>query len=239
MIYGLIIAAGKQSRFDADLPKALMPVTSEMNMLDINMNHLQSICDECYVVCSTENESYFSSYPHLTIESGYGCGDAVLRALEELPLTWNDTCFIQWGDSLHKQSIYQHLISSFKDCMLIPCVIEENPYVQIVSAGKHLCRALFSKYGEKTEKGYHDLSLFYGNANEILTALYKMQFLFWDGTKYTHHHGNELQFLDALNDVNLEAEILPINSDYSTVSFNTVEEYTDCVNKITCDEYVS
>ena len=238
MVYGLVIAAGKQSRFETPLPKALMPVNEYTTLLDINFKNLQTVCDNVYVVCSVENELYFLSYPHITIKSGFGCGDAVMRALEQLPLRNNDTCFIQWGDSLHKESLYHLLKDSFKECMLIPCVEEDKPYVQIITRGKYLCKAIFSKYGEETSKGYHDLSLFYGNAIEILTALYKMQILFWNEVEYRHPHGNEMQFLDALGDVNLEAEILPV-TDYKGIAFNTVEEYNSCINNVNCSDYIS
>ena len=49
MIYGLIIAAGKQSRFESDIPKALVPYKGR-RLLDINVDIMKSVCDVVYVV---------------------------------------------------------------------------------------------------------------------------------------------------------------------------------------------
>ena len=183
MIYGLIISAGKQKRFGDKLPKSLVKYKG-LTLLKVNMNNLSFNCDKVYVVCSYENEPYFFDYPHITIDSGYGCGDAVLKALEKLPLKRNDMVFIQWGDSLQEFKIYGLMVENYYTGVIIPCEIEENPYVQLLPNYKK--KVLFSKYGEETSKGYHDLSVFYGNAKNILkslkiiykTLLFKLLFLF-------------------------------------------------------------
>ena len=107
MIYGLVISAGKQSRFNSEIPKALMPYKGKP-LLDYNIEHLKHYCNLVYVVCSHENAHWFSSYDRLIIDSGYGCGDAVVRALKLLPpFDSTDMVFIQWGDCLVDSEVYK------------------------------------------------------------------------------------------------------------------------------------
>ena len=79
MIYGLIIAAGKQSRFKSEIPKAVMPISKQKTILDINIATLNTKCDISFVVCGKHNSEYFNQYNNIIIDSGKGCGDAVMR----------------------------------------------------------------------------------------------------------------------------------------------------------------
>lgn len=232
MIYGLIISAGKQSRFESEIPKALMPY-GNTKLLDVNIANMKSVCDEVYVVTSYENTIWFDGYPQLTIESGNGCGDAVMKALSLLELNSNDTVFIQWGDCLHTKTIYKYLHDSYVDTWLIPCVKEEKPYVQIEPISFNQVVVKFSKYNEPVTAGYHDLSLFYGNALEMLhhLKLFATSHLSTNAeTLYQHRHGNELQFLDVFNETFLRAEIIEL-VDYEDNSFNTLAQFQELVQK--------
>ena len=226
MIYGLVISAGKQKRFGDKLPKSLVKYKG-LTLLKINMNNLSFHCNKVYVVCSYENEPYFFDYPHITIDSGYGCGDAVLKALEKLPLKRNDMVFIQWGDSLQEYKIYRSLIDYYNSGVIIPCQIEKNPYVKLEPIGTK--RVLFSKYGEKTSEGYHDLSLFYGNAKNILNALKKTARKLSKNGLYNNKHGNELNFLDIFNETNIKMCIY-LTKNYKGFSFNTKKELKEKLN---------
>lgn len=228
MIYGLIISAGNQSRFDSDIPKALMKY-KDSTLLDLNIENMLTSCDKVIVVCSHENCKWFSIYPHIQINSGLGCGDAVLKALLTLNLTDDDTVFIQWGDCLHKTNVYTVVKNAYKSHCVIPCVYEDLPYVQIIpQVDKHVL-VKFSKYGDKITSGLHDLSLFYGNAKNILKHLQEFQQQILVNGKYIHKHGNEMQFLDVFNETNITADVIEL-SDYEVFSFNTIDEFKSITN---------
>lgn len=228
MIYGLIISAGKQKRFGDKIPKALARING-ISFLDINLNNLRVYCDKVYVVCSYENEIYFVDYPHITIESGFGCGDAVLKALGKLPLKTNDKVFIQWGDSIQEYKIYRDLSLNYNSGIIVPCQIEKKPYVQLIANSKK--RVLFSKYNEKTSMGLHDLSLFYGNANEIIKALEKTARKISKKGIYKNNHGNEFNFLDIFNETNIRMDLFVVQN-YKGFSFNTKKELKEKINEL-------
>lgn len=225
MVYGLIIAAGKQSRFGIETPKALMPY-GEKTLLDINVANMETVCDMVLVVTSLENYEWFNKYRRIIIESGKGCGDAVLQALNILDLNDDDTVFIQWGDCLHTKTIYHELRNKYDhtDKLLIPCVKEESPYVQLVPRKDNTVDVYFSKYGEKITEGFHDLSLFYGKAKLLRDYLYEFANKITVNDKYVHKHNNEMQFLDVFNETELKAEVVEFKG-YETFDFNTVDEF--------------
>lgn len=225
MIYGLIISAGKQTRFNTDTPKALMPYKNT-TLLDTNIANLQTVCDEVIVVCSFENAHWFENYPTVAIQSGKGCGHAVMRALECLELEDDDTVFVQWGDSLQTTEIYQQMIDNYNESWIIPCTVEDNPYVQIVERSEDSVSVLFSKYNEQTTRGFHDLSVFYGNAVEMRSALEEMDSLINVSGQYVHKHGNELVFLDVFNETSIPVQIISI-AHPKTFAFNTLEEFVE------------
>ena len=230
MIYGLILAAGNQSRFSSDIPKALMPINADTNLLDLNIRAMSPHVDDMFVVCSHNNEKYFASYKSIVINSGRGCGDAVLVALDNLPLREEDTVFIQWGDSYQPPSIYEKIKSFYKGTVVIPCQIEDSPYVQIIPVENNV-RVIFSKYGEQVTRGFHDLSIFYGNALAIREHLRQFKDKIEVNGVYHHKHNNELQFLDVFNETSLSSSVLPIN-DYKGISFNTTEEFNSQLGRL-------
>ena len=230
MIYGFIIAAGKQSRFNSDIPKALS-VVGDKTLLDINLSRLRRVCDRIFVVCSKENKDYFNGdYEKIVIKSGLGCGDAVLKAIGLLNIDDpKDTCFVQWGDSFVDSKLYKEMISQYNGKWVIPCELIDNPYVQIVP-GDGRIKAVFSKYGEKTDRGLHDLSVFYGSMLKFKNMALLFRYNTFNGKVYNHKHGNEFQFLDIFNDTSLGA--IAYETQYKGYSFNTVDELNDIVRKL-------
>lgn len=215
MIRGFILCAGHQKRFESDIPKALMEINGKP-LLEYALESLEPLCDEVCVVCSQENESYFSGYWYIIESEQLGCGFAVLRALSLFDWKDGDKCFIQWGDSYtdcHKACL------DYNEELVIPVRWEEKPYVKIDDKG-----AYFSKYGEDTSNGYHDLSLFYGEGKKILEALRTMRDKYYNSGKFIHKHGNELNFLDILNETDIEYKLLERKKTKS-FGFNTIEEY--------------
>ena len=226
MIYGLIFSAGNQKRFELETPKALIPLGSKP-LLKHNIEHLYSYCNRIFVVCSDSNKDYFEDYDKIVITSGKGCGDAVLSALDELPLIKGDKCFIQWGDSycnfeVVKRTFMQGMTS---DCVVIPCETVDNPYVQLEQFGDRIS-VKFSKYDEITNKGFHDLSLFFGDACYIKDCLEEYKRQIFKSGNYIHKHGNEMEFLDLFNEVGMKGTIIPITY-HSCFSFNKMSEFKD------------
>ncbi len=236
MIYGFIISAGNQSRFKMELPKSLVDVHGK-SLLFRNVEIMKKYCDEIYVVCSFNNEKFFTEErlngaKKIVIESGKGSGDAVMKALNTVNVTNDDTCFILWGDALQKPKIYQTLIKEYAGISLVPCVYETNPYVQLVQDGNKLT-AKFSKFNEKITAGYHDLSLFYFNARDLKTKLNKFKDKIWDKqtNNYIHIHGNEMELLDVFNETNIKANIVEFKH-YKDFAFNTVEQLNDLIKDL-------
>ena len=222
MIYGLIFSAGKETRFKSNKPKALS-LYNGTTILDNNITNLKKYCDEIYVVCSHTNQHFFNDYNKIVIDSGLGCGDAVMKAISKLEFSSNDKCYIQWGDCLNSRIILDEICDiDCYDRVIIPCAIEDEPYVELKQYGDKV-KVLFSKYGEKTSKGYHDFGLFFSNISYLFSKLCEFAFKISTENGYVHKHNNEMQFLDILNDANTRAIIIEINN-YKSLSFNTIEE---------------
>lgn len=232
MVYGLIICAGKQSRFKSETPKALVDVNGK-TLLERNMSALEKFCDRVFVVCSFENEAHFKLDNKIVIESGKGSGDAVWKALERLDVKKDDTCFVMWGDSMQSEATFSALKENYAGTTLIPCQIEEKPYVQITKNGKGGVNVLFSKFGDKITRGFHDLSVFYCNAVDLLKGMraFRRKFLDESGN-YVHKHNNEMEFLDVFNDTDIKADILEFK-DGQDFSFNTIEQLEELLKKST------
>ena len=125
MIYSFIMCAGKQRRFSSDLPKSLMPF-NDSTILETNIKNSLQFCDKVVVVASYENYQYFEKYKSdnvdvIQIESGFGCGDAVYKALYYYLTSDEDTCFIMWGDSIQidKQVFLKCLLKYHNDVIFI------------------------------------------------------------------------------------------------------------------------
>lgn len=241
MIYGLIIAAGKQSRFNSEVPKALVPYKGKP-LLETNIERLRKYCNIVYVVCSPENEKWFSKYDKIVIKSGLGCGDAVYNALVSLPpvsITNDDSVFIQWGDCAVDPQVYAECLRVAKtddsQATLIPCRLEKNPYVAIEQVLSNLINVKFSKYDKMPEQGYHDLSVFYSKSMfTLLSSLTEFRYMFFNNGKYNFpKHNNEFQFLDVFNECLTSAKIIDMtDKNLECFSFNTLEEYNKQVDKM-------
>lgn len=225
MVFGLIVCAGRQSRFKSATPKALMSVGGE-TILAKNKLAMAPYCDTVFTACSAENESFFPDEGKLIVTSGKGSGDSVLGALELIGVCEGDACFVLWGDALQEPAIYATMRKAFRGRAIVPCVAERKPYVQIVQGGGYRVRAVFSKYGEPVTEGWHDLGVFLFDAPSLLAHLRQFRARYMDGNgRYgMPRHGNEFEFLDVFNETGLEAEILPFPNGKDR-SFNTVEEF--------------
>ena len=245
---GLIIAAGKQTRFKENIPKSLVNINGGC-LLDINFNILSKYCKKVFVVCSNENEKFFDKkYNKIIINSGLGSGDAVYKALLNLDTflssikSSNIKIFICWGDVLLNDDLCSYLdfIGSFsdkKDKCIVPCIYEKNPYVQLLKISKNKMKVLYSKYGDKISDGYHDMSLFLFPLDSLKSSLTFFIKKFYDSKNnvYNTKHNNEFEFLDIFNETDLDTYLLDIPEQYKTYSFNTVQEL-NLIKKEICSE---
>lgn len=211
---GLIISAGKQTRFEKAQPKALSEFDGRC-LLDLNIEHLRGYCDKVYVVCSYENTNWFVGYDKIEIQSGKGCGDAVMQAIEK----FEDARFIiQWGDSYIDPYTLLRMTENYNSERLnIPVTYEENPYVSISES-----MVKFGKYGEVDGPGYHDCSIFMADGRVLEVACGAFCFKHKNGDNYEHKHGNEFTFLDIVNEGTL-ANLIEVPAGLN-FAFNTVEE---------------
>lgn len=237
MIYSFIMCAGKQSRFKSELPKALMPFKNYGTILEANIKTSLQFCDKVIIVSSLDNYKYFEKYKNdnvdvIKIESGFGCGDAVYKALyNTYCISKEDTCFIMWGDSIQiDKQVFLKCLLKYHNDVIIPVKWEKNPYVQIKHLKEKAIGVLFSKYKEKINSGMHDLSIFFGNYKKIRSYLAKFRKKILINGKYVHKHNNEMLFLDIINEVKGTYKIVEINN-HKDLSFNTLEQYNDLINK--------
>lgn len=233
MIYGFIIAAGNQTRFNSDVPKALSKI-GDRTCLDVNIERLNKVCDTVYVVCSNEKIEYFKDYNYIAIKSGQGCGDAIMKALDKAEIKIHDRCFIQWGDSIIDESVYKALkrnMLKWSD-VVVACRYEDNPYVKVNVSNNMIYGIDFSKYGEVSGSGFHDLSVFYGRADTILRYCNEFYNIFYNIDHYSHIHGNEFNFLDLFNDTAIMGNIVKFEDNIKSYSFNTEEEYNEMIEEL-------
>ena len=221
MIYYLLMSAGKQSRYGDKMPKALVDINGKP-LLDRNIENVRPFADNCIIVCSNQNQDYFANYDKIIIDSGYGCGDAVMKALNNIKPNDNDLCIIQWGDSLQEPKLYKDMLNNVKDGILIPCNYEIKPYVQIIPY-QNTVKALFYKYGDNVSNGLHDQSVFIAPAKYLQYELNMFAKKIKTKEGYVHKHNNEMLFLDLFNERQTRANIL-LNT-YKTIAFNTKKEF--------------
>lgn len=224
MRYGFIVAAGKQTRFNMETPKALVEINGKC-LLDINIDCLKLICEEIYVICSTNNESYFNDkYNKIVIDSGYGSGDAIYKALNKFEFNEDDQVIIAWGDVILNKKLVLKFAKKVKTAV-VPCFIEENPYVQFIPIKSNIS-VLFSKYGDHTSTGYHDMSIFMFNANKLKNAASSFVDKYMNEDNSYNRRGNEFELLELFNE-GLPGKIIKIDRNEKSKSFNTVNEFNE------------
>jgi choline kinase len=247
-----IIAAGKGSRMKTNVPKALVPITDEPCLTTT----LQQVAHRFSTVHLVTNkmvqdqwEAYLDDladkYPELaeivvnvTINSGLGDGHATLiginEAAEMCTLSSNEVVVV-WGDVFFPNSeIMDELLShELQGSGLLPAVREDNPYVSLLVDEQMACiSADFSKYGETHPTGFHDQSVFRFNLSHLITSLNALHAAFWKNGRYITP-GGELSLLYTFHHLyNTEYPCYVYETDYPTMSFNTIEEVADIQQEI-------
>jgi len=224
MSKGIILAAGNQKRFNSKKYKSLVEFNGK-TLLEYNIENMRCFVEKIYVVISNKMnakqfEKIIKNYKNVNlikIKSGYGCGHAVLKALDKIFFTKNDNFYLIWGDSFQDKKVYKK-IYNLNNFITVPVYYTENPYVQFVVNDKNIKNVKFSKYNEVINKyGFQDLSIFKFNGKII-----------YDLLKNVDYRNNELLFLDLFNTYNI-GKIVVFNN-FKKNSFNTIEEYKEIFN---------
>ncbi len=241
-----IIAAGKGSRMDSNVPKALVPIVDEP-CLTTTLQQLGHKFRKVFVVANILVEGQWASYikslekeyPELTtnlhivfINSGLGDGHATWKGLIESedhvgedPVAQD--IVIAWGDVFFPQAeIIDELLShTLYGSGLFPAVGEKNPYVSLLVDDQMRCvSADFSKYGENHPTGFHDQSVFRFDRSHVVGALHDLHNAFWKNGRYITP-GGELSLLHTFHQLfNSGDPAYVYETDYPTLSFNSREE---------------
>lgn len=246
MKYGIILAAGKQTRFKSNIPKALYPY-KDSTVLQHNIEIMENYVDKIFVVTSFDNREFFENLEICkkceihSIHSGFGCGDAVYKSLTELTeINAEDDVILIWGDSIQQHHTYEQMIAEYNYDFVVPVVLEPKPYVEfdVFDSGKlsnigKIASVRFSKYNDNiSDNGYHDLSIFMFEKEKCLFGLQKLRHIWKTEESYKEKRNGEMIFLDIFNWADYSvftAQTVDI-FDIEDKSFNTLEEYSKLAN---------
>lgn len=233
-----IIAAGIGTRMGIDIPKALVPFNGQPFIMD-TIEKVRHKFGKIYIVIN-ENHLYFWDELHfpenvtlLEIKSGRGDGHAVREALQSLNKIPGDIT-VMWGDVyLDEPKIIDELLQKDLTHALVPCERISNPYVTICTTkNDHVTHALFSKYGETTEFGLHDMSIFRFHGPYLNKALNALHRSFDRGGVYMTQ-GKELSTLFVFHYLwNKGIPATAYETAYRTMSFNTQSELNEIMELI-------
>jgi len=233
----IIIAAGKQNRFDHEIPKSLMKY-NDSTVLETNINLMFEYVDKVFFI--TSDEIYlnwastinsilkkFGNTEVIIIKSGGGCGYATHEALKAIDKKY-EYVIMCWGDSIQDDInvFLQMLEINPSKNIIVPCEYVKDPYVNFfVKKHNIIYKVRFSRYSEEIcGHGWHDLSIFYFD-RQLVQSLLKLNCEY--GIIY---RGIDIVFLDIFNIVNGIGEIIPFKYSRSK-SFNTVNEYKEIIGK--------
>jgi len=239
MTIGMILAAGKQTRFESDIPKCLNLYKKDSSLTILEKNILTSSkwCKKIYVVLEIKNdnskiESVLTKYNNVEIiyiESGKGTGAAVLDSFKKIKYTPEDNCFLMWGDSIQdSDEVFEVTLDEFNGLMTVPVHLEENCYVEFVLSDNNFIVDVYKPFLPNSSKsGYHDYSLFLFNINSmilLLDEIYNIFILKDEHTSISLSNIIEFDFLSVckLNPLKFNV-VFPTST--SINAFNTIEEY--------------
>lgn len=225
MIRGIILSAGKQKRFEGNTYKSLVKIGNK-TLLEKNIDVMLKNVDEIDIVIdkemdSSEFEKISKKYKKVYveyIESGHGCGHALLQYFNEIKIKKDDFSFLIWGDSIQDQDHYYKLCKRQLGSLIIPLYNTKNPYVEFeINDYDEILSVKFSKYGEKiNDEGLQDLSMFYFN-NAIIYELLRT----------IKPRNGEISFLELCNSYRIGNSIIIPSGKKN--SFNTTKEYKELI----------
>lgn len=234
----LVIAAGDAKRMNYS-PKAVSIVNGVPNLAN-TYEKAKNVFDDIFVI---SNETFSNLYKKvvpdakvLEIVSGRGCGDAVMKGLDEFfnydkynkDIPYSLT--FCWGDVyIPNSGIFTEILFKREEfhekSLIIPCYYEADPYVWFRNLPNNLLlSANFKKRGEVKDMGWHDMSIFNIRTQVVYNALLTMSKVLERNDKYVN---GEMIFLDVvsyLRNIENHAMMYEINPDYKTIGYNTETE---------------
>jgi len=243
----LIIAAGNSTRM-GELPKAVSLVHGTPNLYN-TVDKAYRHYDKIFVSSNTKNfllyrevlEEFDDKVQIVTINSGHGCGHAVLKTIEAIE---TDDKFLEsiehtsvcWGDAYFETDriFYEITKTGYSEPIVIPVIVEDNPYVWFETYDYHktkIANSMFSKRGESTAIGFHDQSIFKIDIQKVKNALTILDtFTYKVSTK---SYLQEIIFLDLVNYFyNTNDSCRLYVTEHRTKAYNTKEELADINIKI-------
>jgi NDP-sugar pyrophosphorylase family protein len=241
-----IVAAGNGSRLSTSIPKPLVPITQNEPCLTSTLQQIGEKFRRVFVVTNVRARDQWHRYYHslqtyhpelarlvvdLQISSGLGDGHATLHGLLAAerrgdPNLAQDVA-IAWGDVFwpHAELIDELYAVPLSSSGLLPAVRESDPYVALLVDDRMQClSADFSKHGERHSSGLHDQSVFRFSRSALKASLQALHDAFWKGGRYITP-GGELSLLYSFHHLyNVGKPVSVYQTDYPTLSFNTVEE---------------
>jgi NDP-sugar pyrophosphorylase family protein len=241
-----IVAAGNGSRLKTSVPKPLVPITENEPCLTTTLQQIGGKFRQVFVVTNVLARDHWHSYYHglqtrhpelaksvvdLQITSGLGDGHATLHGLLAAERRGDPNLaqdiVIAWGDVFwpHAELIDELYSVALPSSGLLPAVHESNPYVALLVDDRMQClSADFSKHGEKHTSGLHDQSVFRFTRPALKASLVALHESLWKGGRYITP-GGELSLLYSFHHLyNQGNPVYIYQTDYPTLSFNTVEE---------------
>lgn len=226
MIYGLIMGSG----VDTD---------TNSRLLDSTIENLSNYCNMIYIVCPRENQSEFSEYNKIIVDSSFGSGHAVFEALKSLePLSFTDSVFITFP-GVDKQ-LYSICIQEARENkgslnVWIPCTWHYSSNFVLQQYSTSLIKVYFSQYDENIPtKGYQDFGVVYAqSAQTLLNGLKEVHnSMFSCNSYHIREHSSDFDFLDVFNNSLIPAKIIDISdTNLVTFSFNKLENKDNKVDK--------
>lgn len=245
-----IIAAGKGSRMNINIPKALVPISDGEPNLTTMLKQIGHKFRTVFIVTNeniqdqwmqyfnfSKDQDLFKNVVNVAITSGLGDGHAVMMGLNEsdkilttmqmeraddVVVCWGDV-FIQYGETVDE--LLAHHLEVSTSAGIMPAVKEVNPYVTLLVDDALKCRSAdFSKYGENHPSGFHDQSIFRFKRNHLIDSLVSLHCSLWKNGRYMTQ-GGELSLLYTFHYLyNFGRGVKVYETDYPTLSFNTLDE---------------
>lgn len=235
----IILAAGKGTRMNSSLPKALHTTIDNKNNIQNTIDKCADLVDNIFVVVNDKDLKTFQKNitsavtTILPISSGLGSGHALYEVISNYKNKISNDFIVVWGDAvIIDNSIVGELIS-YSNPMCMPAIINNNPYVSFKVDDNFYAKYVdFSKYGETSKAGIQDKCLFKLNKQIIFKALQTFHQSTFKSGRYITESG-EFEFLyvvHLLYSFSKKSKIKCYITDYedSVLSYNTLEE----LNKI-------
>lgn len=230
----IILAAGKGSRMQSSIPKALHKTINNMTNIENTILKCNVLFDNIFIVINDKDINIFKEslnkehHPKLlSISSGLGSGHAIYELISNYNSKISKEFVIVWGDAvIYNDNIINELVQ-YNNSMCFPVIMNNNPYVSINVDDNFYAKYVdFSKYGEMNKVGFQDKCIFKVNKQILFKALQSFHFSCFKSGRYITESG-EFEFLYIIHLLyQLKKKIKCYITDYENdiLSYNTKDE---------------